>query len=117
MPSDHIRVWEQTFELDNFTDAEIASALTSIANDGVQFLPVEVGAVRSRWPAGRLSKLFRDRTGLDLSKPMLAERLAEIAISSETRATRPRRPVVDFLRRVDRDAATNPLPITKATWD
>lgn len=116
MPYDHIQVWERTFELDNFDDVEIAIALTKVANESVQFLPEEVKPVRSQWPENQLSKLFHDRTGQDLNKPRLAQHLAEIAISSETEATRPARPIVDLLRRVDRDAARNPLPITKESW-
>lgn len=116
MPSSHIHVWERTFELDNFNDAEIASALTRVAKDGVQFLAEEVERVRSQWPAGRLSTLFRDRTGRDLNKLRLAERLVETVIASEACPTRPRRPIVDFLRRVRREAATNPFPITKEDW-
>ena len=116
IPPDRIHVWNQNFELDNFEDAEIARALTETANNSVRFRPSDIETVRSEWPAGGISTLFQTRTGRGLSKPVLAEHLAEIAIASETRQSPSDRPIVDFLERVSREASMNPLPITEEIW-
>ena len=112
----NIHVWERNFELDNFTDAEIASVLTKAADGSAQFRPEDIENVRADWPCARIATLYRKRTGQDLKKPLLAEIFAEMVVASESRPDRPIRPVVDFLWRVNREAAGNPLPITKAIW-
>ena len=116
MPPDRIHVWGQNFELDNFGDAEIARALTEIANNSVEFRPSDIETVRLEWPAGGISTLFHARTGRGLSKPVLAEHLAEIVIASATRGSPSDWPIVDFLKRVRREASRNPLPMTAEVW-
>ena len=116
IPPRRIRLWKRNFELDNFSDTEIALALTSVAGEGVAFRSKEIKAVRARWPRRGIAELFRDRTGRDLDKPMLAERLAEIVVAPGTRRKPVNRPVIGFLRRVHREALRNPLPITQDAW-
>ena len=116
MPPRRIRVWKRNFELDNFSDTEIARALTSVAGEGVRFRSTDIKAVRSQWPRGGISELFRNRTGRDLGKPMLAECLAEIVVAPGTRRKPASRPVIRFLQRVHREAFMNPLPITQDAW-
>ena len=116
MPPRRIRVWKRNFELDNFSDTEIARALTSVAGEGVRFRSTDIKAVRSQWPKGGISELFRDRTGRDLDKPVLAERLVEIVVAPETRRRPANRPVVKFLQRVHREALRNPFPLTQDVW-
>ena len=116
MPPRRIRVWKRNFELDNFSDTEIARALTSVAGERVRFRSTDIKAVRSQWPRGGISELFRNRTGRDLGKPMLAECLAEIVVAPGTRRKPASRPVIRFLQRVHREAFMNPLPITQDAW-
>ena len=116
MHPSRIRVWRQDFELDNFSDTEIARALTDMPGHRVQFRSADIKAVRSKWPKWKISRLFRERTGHDLRKPLLAERLAEIVIDPETRRRPANRPVIKFLQRLDNQSWMNPLPITRDTW-
>jgi len=116
MPQDQICLWRQDFELDNFSDTEIARALTDMPGHSVRFRSTDIKAVRSQWRNRKISGLFRERTGRDLKKPLLAERLAEIVVAPETRRRPANRPVIKFLQRVDRQSWMNPLPITRDIW-
>ena len=116
MHPSRIRVWHQDFELDNFSDTEIARALTDMPGHSVQFRSRDIKAVRSKWPERKLSGLFRERTGHDLKKPVLGGRLAEIVVDPETRKRPANRPVIKFLQRLDNQSWMNPLPITRDTW-
>ena len=81
---DRIHVWDQNFELDNFEDEELARAMTVASRERVEFAAEEIQEVRSDWPRASLSELFKRRTYRDVTKPELAEALAELAIQSPT---------------------------------
>ena len=115
MPPSRIRVWHQDFELDNFSDTEIARALTEMSGGGV-FHSRDIKSVRSQWPDRTIPRLFRERTGQGLKKPALAERLAEIVVDPETRRRPGNRPVIKFLERVSNRSWMNPLPVTQEIW-
>ncbi len=110
---DRVHVWNRNFELDNFEDEELARGLTVASGDRVEFAAEEVKEVRSHWPRASLSELFRRRCGRDLTKPELAQALAELAIRSATPSDGAKRPIVEFLLRVRREASRNPLPLTR----
>lgn len=116
MPPSRIRVWRKNFELDNFSDTEIARALTDMPGHTVQFRSTDIKAVRPTWPRRKISGLFRERTGHDLNKPLLAERLAEIVVDPETRKRPANRPVIKFLQRVDNQSWMNHWPVTRDIW-
>ena len=116
MPQRRICLWRQDFELDNFSDTEIARALNDMPGHTVQFRSTDIKAVRSKWPKRKISGLFRERTGHDLNKPLLAERLAEIVVDPETRKRPANRPVIKFLRRVESQSWMNHWPITRDIW-
>ena len=113
---ERIRVWDKNFELDNFDDEEIARALDSVADQGTSFAAEEIQEVRSDWPRASLSLLFKDRTERGLTKPKLADALADVTIGSPTRMDGTERPIVEFLLRVRREASRNPLPLTQDDW-
>ena len=116
MPRSRIRIWRRDFELDNFSDTEIARALSEMPGHSEVFRSTDIKEVRSRWPARRIAQLFRERTGRDLAKPLLAKRLAEIVIDPETRRRPASRPVIKFLQRVSKEGWMNPLPVTQGVW-
>lgn len=116
MPPSRIRVWRQDFELDNFSDTELARALTDLPGHSVEFHSRDIKEVRAKWRKGKISGLFREKTGYDLKKPLLAERLAEIVVDPETRKRPANRPVIKFLQRIDNQSWMNPLPITQDIW-
>ena len=66
IPPSRIRVWRQDFELDNFSDTEIARALTDLPGHSVQFRSTDIKAVRSKWPKQKISGLF---PGTDWTRP------------------------------------------------
>ena len=113
---DRIHLWDQTFELDNFEDEELARAMTIVAGERVQFAVEEIQEVRSHWPGATLSEYFERRADRVLTKPELARVLAELIIQSPTRSDGTERPIVEFLRRVRREASRNPLPLTQDIW-
>ena len=116
MPPTRIRLWRRDFELDNFSDTEIARALTDMPGHSVQFRSADIKAIRSKWPKQKISGLFRESTGHDLKKPLLGERLAEIVVDPETRRRAANRPVIKFLERIDNQSWMNPFPTTRDTW-
>ena len=116
MPRSRIRIWRRDFELDNFSDTEIARALSEMPGHSEVFRSTDIKEVRSQWPARRIAQLFRERTGRDLAKPLLAKRLAEIVIDPETRRRPASRPVIKFLQRVSKEGWMNPLPVTQDVW-
>ncbi len=113
---EHIQVWDKCFELDNFEDEELARALTTVADERVQFAEEEIREIRSHWPKMRLSDLFNQRIDRSLPKPKLADVLVELVIQSPTFSNDTQRPIVDFLLRVSREASRNPLPLTQDVW-
>ena len=113
---DRIHLWEQNFELDNFSDDELARAMTVAADGRVQFTAAEIQGVRVGSPAESLSKLFLRRAGRGLKKPLLGEALAQLVVDSPQCADGAERPIVEFLLRVRREASRNPLPLTQDIW-
>lgn len=113
---DRIHLWEQNFELDNFSDDELARAMTVAADGRVQFTAAEIQGVRVGSPAESLSKLFLRRADRGLKKPLLGEALAQLVVDSPQCADGAERPIVEFLLRVRREASRNPLPLTQDIW-
>ena len=111
-----IHIWDRNFELDNFADDELARVMTVAAGERVQFAAEEIHEVRSHWPRASLSELFKRRTYRDLTKPTLAEALAELAIQSPTLTDGTERPIVELLLRIPSEASSNPLPLTQEDW-
>lgn len=63
---DRIRLWNQSFQLDNFTDDEIAWAMAVAAERRVEFDAADIGTARSARPTRILVHVYRTRTGADL---------------------------------------------------
>lgn len=117
IPAGRVKVWRQCFELDNFSDSEIAKALMETTGNRTKFTSRDVKGIREQWPQLNLSRLYRRRTNRGLKKPELARALAEIALDSRTRRKIESRPVVKVLDRVRRFAALNHPPIFRSTWE
>lgn len=112
-----IRVWKTNFEFDNFSDTELARALTSLAPDDVRFRSQDVKHVRENWPKEGLSSLFKERTERGLEKPALAEQLAKITVAEDTRRSPMNRPIVKVLVSVHEEASRNWLPVRRDIWE
>lgn len=109
---DYIKLWTRCFELDNFSNTEIARALSDQA--GVPFKPAEIEACRAKpvpkTKAVTLGSMFEGRTGRALDKVALARRLVEIMFAPETRRKIESRPIVRFLEFAGEKAQLNHQP-------
>lgn len=85
IPPRRIKVWNKDFELDNFSDAELASALTSLARGKASFSRRDVRVIRESWPDKKVAGLFEEKTGRALNKPVLGAALANLVLDPRTR--------------------------------
>ena len=117
IPPARIKVWKTSFEWDNFSDSELALALTSVAAGSAEFARQEVHQVRADWRNRKLEALFLKKTGTGLSKPKLAKVLADLVVHPSTSKRPENRPVVEFLIRIHEHAVRNPFPVLRSIWE
>jgi hypothetical protein len=121
---DYIRVWEQSIEFDNFNDAELAEALSAVAEGRYAFTPEELAACRaahrsrSRDP---LAELYRAKLDFDLPKVKLLSVLVSWILTNRKNEFDEKhdgkRPLVRLLQEVLDLAAMNPWPTTREAWE
>ncbi len=120
---DHIKIWRTSFELENFSDTEIAAAMNSVAGAAL-FHRADLAACRTAASAGRIKgqkletidRLFERTTKRSLDKPGLAKVLVELMFDPATRRRPENRPISKFLIRVAKKSARNFQPITEESW-
>lgn len=118
---EYIKLWKSSFEFDNFSDAEIAHALTHLG--GVMFTRADIAICRIDSSASfsrrkhTLERLYETRTGSALFKPALAEALVEMMFDETGRRSPAKRPIGRFLSKVANLAARNHQPSTHAMWE
>ena len=116
MAPDHVRLWGVCLEFDNFSNTEIAKALTKIGN-GAKFSPAEIALAREDSNPGKsLSDIYAAKTSRSLNKPDLARVLGQILIDPKTRKKPAKRPIVEVLRTARKLAVRNPFPTTHEIW-
>ena len=117
MPANHIELWKVSLEFDNFSNTEIATAMTNLAGGRTIFRTADIKAVRKAQNPGKaLSDLYKGRTGYGLKKPALADQLASILTDPNTRRIPSNRPLVKILIRVRQLAARNRFPKRQESW-
>ena len=116
---EYIKIWSQSFELDNFSATEIAAALNVVAQGRAYFTRSEVvTCIRNKKsPNASLRKLYERKTGGGLPKPKLAKQLVNGMLAKESRRKVNNRPIVKILERVIQLAARNPLPTMHDVWE
>ena len=115
---EYIRIWEDSFEFDNFSCTEIAAALNELAQGNATFTRKAVACARgSDNPGSALVKLYHCKTSHDLRKVELSKTLVRNMMSAATRRKIESRPIIKTLNRVRRIAARNPLPITQKGYE
>lgn len=115
---DHIKLWQRSFEFDNYSSAEIADALTSQAGGKSIFTSEDVKACEGHAaPGAALKKLFLNRVGKKLDKMELAEALVKTMFAPASPRKIANRPIVKVLDQITRLAARNPLPTMQETWE
>ena len=111
---EYIRIWRDSFEFDNFSCTEIASALTDLADGSASFTSAEVANVKRQPNSGSALKcLFRHKTNCQLQKDRLSEILTLAIFSPSSRRKIKNRPIVKTLNRVAKLAALNHFPTTQ----
>lgn len=114
---EYIKVWGKTFEFDNFSCREIATAMNEQAVGHANFTASEVVTCKnSSTPGACLQKLYEGKTRYGLQKPRLNHVLAKIMMSSGSRRKIENRPIVKILKRVAHLASRNPLPTMNKIW-
>lgn len=118
---EYIHIWDRNIEFDNFTDDELASGLTEVAENRIQFSRQEIALCRENF--GRrgdpLSELYLQKLAYGLQKPKLMKVLFDIAIEKpemESGEHSTRRPVVDLLIKIQRLALRNHQPSHLDAW-
>lgn len=117
---EYIFLWDSCFEFDNFTDLEIAHALSNLLPNH-SFEREEVANARRQFGAQKdpLSHLFRNKTSKDLAKPMLAARLVdEIVKNMENEYVdgKPRRKLIAKIHEIINLASHNYQPYSSKSW-
>lgn len=118
---DFFRIWDRNIEFDNFSDLEIADALSKFSELRYRFREQEVIQVRDAFgrEADGLSNLYRSKVNYGLTKPLFLGLLFEnfkndyrVVIDGITR-TRPILEVIDDVRHL---ALRNYQPSSLEAW-
>jgi len=115
---DYIKIWKDSFEFDNFSCNEIASALNKLSKGHATFKLKEISICKkSSNPGNSLKNLFREKANYGLEKIKLAELLVEAMLSPTARRKIINRPIAKVLIRVASLSSRNPFPIMHETWE
>lgn len=115
---EYIRIWNNSFEFDNFSCKEIAAAMTELAQGHARFTSAEVAVCKKDTnPGSRLKDLYRRKANYGLQKVNLNETLVEYMLSTDSRRKIENRPIIKVLERVVRLSALNPLPTMHEIWE
>ena len=115
---EYIKVWRQSFELDNFSATEITEGLNAVAVGRARFTRSDVAKCkRKNHPGACLNKLYKEKTGGDIPKLQLTERLVDRMLVAKPRRRVDSRPIVNILERVINMALQNPFPVTLGVWE
>jgi len=115
---EYIKVWQRSFEFDNFSSAEIAAVLTEMEFGKKRFSRVEIDTCRQNQESGaKLKELYRQKTGKKLDKLKLSVLLTEGMLSPAAHQKIANRPVIKTLKRVAGLAARNPFPTMQEVWE
>lgn len=122
--ANYIKLWKLSFELDNFSSAELALALTAYSEGKEKFTAADVKLCRdsARNPSKNkklrtLDVLHTERTGRNLNKPRFGKVLVDLMFAPTTKRKAANRPIIRFLDRVAKLAALNHQPTTHSMWE
>ena len=105
-----IKVLENSFEFDNFSCDEIASALTKLTQSRTIFSGDDIASVKEdRNPGSALKKLYKRKTNYGLKKIELAKILID-NMKLESIQKNKERPIIKILNQIEILAFGNPLP-------
>lgn len=116
---EYVKLWNRCFELDNFSDSEIAAAMTVLSGvtiRGPELKPCRVPPQKGV-KAVTLERIFEARAGRPLNKVELARTLVEAMFATTTKRTPQSRPIIRFLEFAARTAALNHQPTMEDSWE
>ena len=115
---EHIRIWKDSFEFDNFSCTEIVAALNELADGHATFAVKDViGVKKQRNPGSALKELYCKKANYGLQKVQLSEILARNMMSLRTGRNIDSRPIIKTFNEVERLAVRNPLPTTQRAME
>lgn len=115
---DHIQLWDKSFEFDNFTTEELATALTKLADGKAIFTIEELEACKAHAePGAALKKLYRGGLGENPNKLTLIQFLIEAMLAPSSPTKVADRPIIRMLDKIARLASRNPLPTRQEYWE
>lgn len=118
---EYIKIWRSSFEFDNFSEAQLAKALTAISQGVQRFTSRDVAACKTnRFPGSALKQMYEARTQaplkkLELTKAILADMWN--ARGKRAEAGVRNKPIIKVMSRVIRLASRNPLPVMLEYWE
>jgi len=119
---EYVFLWEKCFEFDNFSDEEIARAMTEVAGGRYPFAAGEIAQARAEFGKQKdpLSILYRQKTGYGLNKPNLVEALVQAMLDNPTGEFsadgKPIRPITAKTWKIIQLAAKNYQPVRLKDW-
>ncbi|MBK9375663.1 MAG: hypothetical protein IPN03_18570 [Holophagales bacterium] len=121
---EYVHLWERSIEFDNFSHAEIAEALSVVAERRAQFAEEEIEEAMAAYDERKgdpLAALYSARLNYGLSKPdllrVLVSRVIAAGATELDEKGDGKRPLVRLLQRVAGLAAGNTFPITRKCWE
>ena len=115
---EYIRIWRDSFELDNFSATEIARAFVELCSNRVHFTCNDVAACKQQdRPGAALSALYEGKTQYGLEKIKLAKILVRNMLSPSTRRKHENRRIIRILEKVAQLAVQNPFPTMHEIWE
>lgn len=115
---DYIFIWDKCFEFDNFSDVELANALSSISYSH-SFVEEEIAECRFSKRCNTISNLFKAKIGREINKPFLAERLVDNVtnnLDKEFIDGKPKRKLIAKILEVINLASGNYQPHSTKLW-
>ncbi len=120
---EYIKLWDKNIEFDNFTNKEIAEAMTKLCENRYQFTETEIEDCRNRFgqrgEGDTLSALFKEKTEYGSNKIKLLGILIDYAVLSpqfEINGIEIDRPLVKILDGVCHLAMRNYQPSCLDSW-
>ena len=115
---EYIRVWDRSLEFDNFSDSELACALSELAKESCDFTETEVAACRaSATPGAELGRLYERKAKLSLPKLDLTDCLVERMLAEHASGASENRPIVELLLYASELAMKNASPTRQEAWE
>lgn len=120
---EYIHIWNNNIELDNFSNDEIARAMTELCERGYIFKAEEIEDCRKIFNSKKgdlLAKFYQEKTGRGPSKPNLLKVLSSFIISNPDNEFddkgEAKRPVVRIIQKVINLASVNHQPSSRDIW-